>query len=321
MGGGPLHQAADARGRAGAVLPAAHDAERRRPRQRCEIDTSDFAWADNDPATIGTRYEVEVELIPAGQAAQKQTKPFTVRPRPVIFVPGIGGNYAKNVSAEGDLFWLLNRGVEPGLLEIDPLIRSYNGLLRTLFNTGYTPGRDLFITNYDWRLVPGPSDNVYDGVITGLTPAGISDTTYQHGVDYLGETLRVAAEVWASAYQAPLDSVDVIAHSTGGLVTRTYIQSTAYGGEYATSKKLPRVKNFISVGVPHCGASKAWNPLHDNWGIDSSFRVVLSKLVILRHDDHVVVVGDAPAHLARLTVDMFPAIADVYAELREQGRA
>jgi hypothetical protein len=34
-----------------------------------------------------------------------------------------------------------------------------------------------------------------------------------------------------------------------------------------------------------------------------------------------VVVGDAPAHPARLAADMFPAIADVYAELREQGRA
>lgn len=34
-----------------------------------------------------------------------------------------------------------------------------------------------------------------------------------------------------------------------------------------------------------------------------------------------VVAGDGPAHPARLAADMFPAIADVYAERREQGRA
>jgi hypothetical protein len=34
-----------------------------------------------------------------------------------------------------------------------------------------------------------------------------------------------------------------------------------------------------------------------------------------------VVVDDGPAHPARLAADMFPAVADVYAELREQGRA
>jgi hypothetical protein len=34
-----------------------------------------------------------------------------------------------------------------------------------------------------------------------------------------------------------------------------------------------------------------------------------------------VVVNDAPSHPARLAADMFPAIADVYAELRERGRA
>jgi hypothetical protein len=34
-----------------------------------------------------------------------------------------------------------------------------------------------------------------------------------------------------------------------------------------------------------------------------------------------VVAGDVPAHPARLAADMFPAIAEVYAEFREQGRA
>jgi hypothetical protein len=53
--------------------------------------------------------------------------------------------------------------------------------------------------------------------------------------------------------------------------------------------------------------------------------VPLGAEVFYSHEPHGavidVVVDDAPAHPARLAADMFPAIADVYAELREQGRA
>ena len=33
------------------------------------------------------------------------------------------------------------------------------------------------------------------------------------------------------------------------------------------------------IGVPNRGASKAWNPLHDNWVVDPAFQVVLSKII------------------------------------------
>lgn len=33
------------------------------------------------------------------------------------------------------------------------------------------------------------------------------------------------------------------------------------------------------IGVPNRGASKAWNPLHDNWVVDPAFQVVLSQIV------------------------------------------
>jgi pimeloyl-ACP methyl ester carboxylesterase len=85
------------------------------------------------------------------------------------------------------------------------------------------------------------------------------------------------------ALRGQLGLDDVIAHSTGGLVARTYIQSAAYGGEYAAGKNLPRVNNLIMVGVPNRGASKAWNPLHDNWVVDPAFQLVLSKIVNRAH--------------------------------------
>jgi hypothetical protein len=122
---------------------------------------------------------------------------------------------------------------------------------------------------------------VIDGRIDGLTAASISGQHYTYAVDYLGDVLKQAAEQWAADHPAlpPLDSVDVITHSTGGLVARTYVQSGAYGGGYASGKHLPRVNNLIMVGVPNQGASKAWNPLHDNWVVDPAFQMVLSKII------------------------------------------
>ena len=197
----------------------------------------------------------------------------------MLVIPGIGGTYASDVT--NDAFWLMHRGVAPAALQIDPLSGAYDNVIKTLENVGYVQGEDLFVVNYDWRLPPGPDDGVIDGQISGLTGASISNGTYRYGVDYLGDILKQAAETWATDHPdlPPLAAVDVVAHSTGGLVARTYIESAAYGDAYAPGKDLPRIDNLIMVGVPNRGASKAWNPLHDNWGGDIAFQVVLSKIV------------------------------------------
>ncbi|MCA9206680.1 MAG: hypothetical protein KDA59_26680, partial [Planctomycetales bacterium] len=65
-------------------------------------------------------------------------------------------------------------------------------------------------------------------------------------------------------------------HSTGGLVTRAYIQSDAYNEKYEGNKRLPAINRFIMLDVPNQGASKPWNPLHDDWGFDTSYKA-LSK--------------------------------------------
>ena len=198
---------------------------------------------------------------------------------PVLVIPGVVGTYAQDAS--NDQFWLTHRGVGPAALALDPLTRSYDDLMKTLTNVGYEVGKDLFPVKYDWRLPPGPIDGVTDGQVSGLTAAAISDTNYRYAVDYFGEVLKQAAERWAVDHPAdpPLQEVDVIAHSTGGLVARTYIQSGAYGASYASGRSLPKIRNLILAGVPNRGASKAWNPLHDNWGTDNAFRMVLSKIL------------------------------------------
>jgi len=206
--------------------------------------------------------------------------------RPILIVPGIGGTFGKDFNSE----WYVNRGVKPEQLVIDPIARVYNDLIQTLKNVGYEEGRNLFVANYDWRLPVGPQDDAIDGKIAGLTAEKITDNTFENSVDYLGYWLRQAAESWEKQFGTSPESVDIITHSTGGLITRAYIQSGAYGGSFPSSSgslTLPEVNNFFMIGVPHRGASQAWNPLHDNWirksdnGVinTGADRIVLSKIL------------------------------------------
>jgi hypothetical protein len=198
---------------------------------------------------------------------------------PVFIVPGVGATYS--VNTEYDLGWILKRGIEPDSLQIDPLGRVYDDLIITLENLGYVKGKDLFIANYDWRIPPGPIDNSIDGHIDGLSGISITSGQFNYGVDYLGWFLKQACDRWRQDHNEELDSIDIISHSTGGLVTRTYIQSDAYGGVYdnANNFRLPKIRNFVMIGVPNRGASKPWNPIHDNWTGDIAYRLVLSKIV------------------------------------------
>ncbi|HEY6563225.1 MAG TPA: hypothetical protein VIY86_01890, partial [Pirellulaceae bacterium] len=185
----------------------------------------------------------------------------------MFVLPGIAGTAATNATHRD---WIITRGVAPETLQIDPIALVYTDLIQTLRNAGYQDGKDLFVVNYDWRVVPAPDDGAMDGHIDGLTAADISQDrahgAYRYGVDYLGRALRQAAEYWRTTCPSnPLESVDVIAHSTGGLVTRGYIQSDAYNGLYDGTNRLPSIDQFVMLDVPNRGATKPWNPLHDEW--------------------------------------------------------
>ena len=211
-------------------------------------------------------------------ATIKYSQPTAPR-YPVFIVPGIAGTYAANL--DYDLGWLLKRGISPDSIQIDPLGRVYDDIIITLENLGYEKGKDLFVVNYDWRLTPGPIDNIIDGRIDGVTGVSLSSGQFNYGVDYLGWYIKQACERWRQDHNEELDSIDIISHSTGGLVTRTYIQSDAYGAVYDNTNnyKLPKIRNFVMIGVPNRGASKPWNPTKDNWTGDIAYRFVLSKII------------------------------------------
>ena len=228
--------------------------------------------------------------------------------RPIFVVPGIFASYARDMVHDDS--WLLGRGSRPEALQIEPLTLSYHDMILSLQRSGYVMDRDLFVATYDWRLNPGPLDglihdpqsgrpvsydnNKLDGKIDGLcagTVGGncawsITDERYEWGVDYLGYYLKRATESWAQRFgaESSLDKVDVVVHSTGGLVARVYIQSDAYNKPFQSAAlgrelQLPRIGRFFSIGVPHRGASKAWNVLHDNWNLDIPFKLVISKVL------------------------------------------
>ena len=240
-----------------------------------DVSDTSGGWVLNQATSINNKGEIVGYDFHAGHY-----RAFLLKPSPnypVIIVPGIAGTYAADINS--DTLWLKNRGAQPDQIQVDPLARVYNDLIKTLENVGYEKDKNLFVVNYDWRLTPGPVDNSIDGHIDGLTGITISDDQFDYGVDYLGWYLKKAADEWRKMYNEELDSVDVIAHSTGGLLTRTYIESNAYGDVYSDSHQLPKIRNFVMIGVPNRGASKAWNPLHDNWIADVAYRFVLSKII------------------------------------------
>lgn len=240
----------------------------------------------SDPAVYSLDDDADVAAQLA-MAGIEQGAGFTPV-RPLLLVPGIGGTGTISGPDANAAFreWLTTRGIGPEKLQIDPLLHVYDKLIQSAQNLGYALNSTFWVVNYDWRVVPGPEpvnggNGVIDGRIDGLSAAGITDTTYAYGVDYLGHYLKLACESWARSHngQYPQD-VDVIAHSTGGLVTRVYIQSDAYGqvmpgGAY----NLPKVHDFVMMGVPNRGVSKAWNALLDDWSLDNSSKVVLSKIL------------------------------------------
>jgi pimeloyl-ACP methyl ester carboxylesterase len=106
-----------------------------------------------------------------------------------------------------------------GMWVIDPILHSYDDLIETLDANGYTPGVDLFTFPYDWR-----QSNV---------------TSAAQLRDKIDQVQAICG----------CDTVDLVAHSMGGLVARYYIQSDLYEND---------VDQLIFLGTPHLGAPKAY---------------------------------------------------------------
>ena len=191
---------------------------------------------------------------------------------PVLFVPGFFGTFDAD-PGDGLDDYLTQRGIAPEELQIDPIGNNYGDIIQTLENVGYVQDENLFIVNWDYRVNAGPADGTSDGQLTGVTGASISDNTFETGLDYLGYYLKKAGDAYAASHDgAVLGEVDIITHSTGGTVARSYIQSTAYGDGLAT------IDDFVMVASPNQGVSQVFNLLQNDFATESEARLSIRLL-------------------------------------------
>ena len=136
---------------------------------------------------------------------------------PVVFVPGLGGSF--------NLMVLLDwRGPTLSGWDFPPFVDYGKTFLDTFNRAGYTRDLDLFVAFYDWRK-------------------SVSDSATNYLIPWIDRARSRSGQ----------SKVILVAHSMGGLVSRSYIQSDAY-------RTRNDVERLITLGTPHLGAPEAYYP-------------------------------------------------------------
>ena len=138
--------------------------------------------------------------------------------RPLIVLPGIIGTWPPAPGPRGRL---------------DPINGTYHNLLAGLEQLGYIPGVSLFGFAYDWRRP-------------------VADTSRALGAEI--KRIRALAnstkgKAGQSSVAVDYSRVDLLCHSMGGLVARSYIQSEYYGDDVA---------NLRLIVAPQAGSAAAY---------------------------------------------------------------
>lgn len=154
---------------------------------------------------------------------------FTIE-RPIVFVPGLMGSklYKKKSRRIVNLVWppylpnSLRKLSMKNILYPKGIVGEYEPLLEFLRSLGYKDGKTLFVFAYDWRLSNKTNGN---SLIT-----------------FINTKLKEGGNKY--------DSVDIICHSMGGLITRF------------ARKNGASIKKSIYLASPHYGSHKAYLMLH-----------------------------------------------------------
>jgi pimeloyl-ACP methyl ester carboxylesterase len=131
-----------------------------------------------------------------------------VKRDPIILIPGIGASINPDVMI-GSIF-------NDNWTMFD---RTYDGLIKTIRSAGYVEGKDFFIAYYDWRK---PNS--------------------QSAENFLRPVIKKALAL------NPVGQVNIVAHSMGGLVARSYVQNSLDND----------VNNLILVATPSRGSSDSY---------------------------------------------------------------
>ena len=173
------------------------------------------ALANHYPVFNGVTSIHSMAFTPVTIKEPELLPPKNSDPNPVIIIPGIMGSAYKNDE-----------------LVIDPILHTYDDLLATLDQNGYTPDLDLFTFPYEWR-----DSNILNADLLKDKISEVKAACFAANPDLLALSL------------SKCDKVDLVAHSMGGLVARAYIQSVDYNDD---------VDQLIFLGTPHKGSPKAY---------------------------------------------------------------
>jgi hypothetical protein len=186
---------------------------------------------------------------------------------PVLFIPGFAASTPKAVDLKS---FVLNRGQSPTTLRLSV---TYQPLVNALETSGYVEGQTFFGATFDWRMPVAPTDGANDGRLTNLTAdqmtVGVRTGQFPYAVDYLGYWLDQAVQASVHAGLTPPAQVDVVTHSTGSFLARSYIESPAYGGTYTDengiTRTLPTIRNLVLGADPVKGTVHSWRPWTGNF--------------------------------------------------------
>ncbi len=123
-----------------------------------------------------------------------------------------------------------------GELVLDPILHTYDDLLASLKKNGYKENQTMFTFPYEWR-----NDNIQ------------SADLLKNKIEQIKKT-------------SGLSKVDLVAHSMGGLVARSYVEGANYQDD---------VSHLILLGTPNIGAPEAYL----RWEAGEGFFTIEEKIV------------------------------------------
>lgn len=158
---------------------------------------------------------------------------------PVLFDPWVGKTPQKDpiILIPG----ILGSWEVKGKWYLDPILHTYDDLWVALQQAGYEVGETLFALPYNWRQ---------NNVLTSIELKNKIDEVKQI---------------------CDCSKVDLVAHSMGGLVARSYIQGSDYEDD---------VDQVIFLGTPQRGSSRAYLQWEALEGFDSNLQEVFAKAII-----------------------------------------
>ncbi len=217
-----------------------------------------YHFAQLPSCSDGTQNQDETGVDVGGVCAPKSTPH-----NPVLIIPGVLGteiskgsdklwlDLAHNLKDVGDQFMdplQFNSDLTPSdtSLSVGDVIRKitvnidikkvivfdYTGsLIKEFTDQGYNEGKDLFLFPYDWRN-------------------GVSENTVN----------QLKQKIQDIKTQTGTDKVDIVAHSTGGLLVKKYV---------IENQNNNFIDKVVFVGVPNTGAPKAIKALifGDSFGV------------------------------------------------------